>query len=328
MIRIAESCCIAGLQSGAGIAVFGCRYVSLLPAPTAWTQAGCSAPSAWHTAALGHRLGSRGFRVTSQHRTSPGVLGGRISKPQDAKGAPRWSWSSSEASGGAARSCCSFGFGWGLPVNGVRGGREGGGGRARSRARPGSSALTSPAHLPPRDVIGPLKGAGPRAATCSTSAPCPPPAPRPWPRRARWKRWRGRSSACSSRPMRRRIAPRSSSGSWTWNGTCGRKWDRPGCACSPLSVALSRAACSFLPVSGSLSAGGSPGSPPPPRSSAVPSLLRSAAPRGKPRCCRIASPAPSSGGTGLGRGAGCLPLSGPFRAEKAAMGSAERLGVE
>uniref|UniRef100_A0A8C9L756 Uncharacterized protein n=2 Tax=Galloanserae TaxID=1549675 RepID=A0A8C9L756_PAVCR len=31
--------------------------------------------------------------------------------------------------------------------------------------------LTSPPHLPPRDVIGPLKGAGPRAATCSTARP-------------------------------------------------------------------------------------------------------------------------------------------------------------
>lgn len=68
-------------------------------------------------------------------------------------------------------------------------------GRLRGAAVPALLAptprcyVTTPhLHLQPRDVIGPLKGAGPRAATCSTSAPCPPPAPRPWPRRAPWKR--------------------------------------------------------------------------------------------------------------------------------------------
>lgn len=102
-----------------------------------------------------------------------------------------------------------------------------------------------------------------------------------------------------------------------------------------LPARLSRSLSPGLPapsfLSLALSPLGGPGCPvptPPPRSSAVPSLLRSAAPRGKPRCRRSASPAPCSGGTGLGRGAGCLPLSGPCPAEKAAIGSAERLGVE
>lgn len=124
--------------------------------------------------------------------------------------------------------------------------------RPRGAAVPGlpraAPLLTSPPHLPPRDVIGPLKGAGPRAATCSTARPA--------------RRAHGRAelpgsgeeedpmpAAAGGRGGGSRPGPAAGAGPGT--GPAGES-ETAGCPLASLGRSL-RAARSFLPVSGSLS---------------------------------------------------------------------------